>query len=236
MVKPDDISGPTGSIGQERNGRKRPQDAVADPLLNAEAIDWWQEQRWAARAFCRSKDAELRTLAQARISALPLQELIWETSSERNALELEILQGIHQNEVHLASELEHILSANLSGTNALTEYAGWSGRDLGQLALGGSGTAAVATVAARASPGLLGMIGLGAASAVVAPLAVTVGAAVFAWSAASVVGGKRQAYLTLVQDAVTRLLMGQDSTNGSVLSRHLERIDQVYKLRSENAK
>ena len=80
------------------------------------------------------------------------------------------------------------------------------------------------------------MIGLGAASAVAAPLAVTVGAAVFAWSAASVVGGKRQAYLTLVQDAVTRLIMGQDSTNGSVLSRHLERIDQVYKLRSENAK
>ena len=236
MVEPDDISGPPGPIGQERNGRKRPKDVVAVPLRNAEAIDWWQEQRWATRAFCRNKDAELRKLAQARISALPLQELIWETSSERNALELEILEGIHQNEVRLASELEHVLSANLSGANVLTDYAGWSGRDLGQLALGGSGTAAVATVAARASPGLLGMIGLGAASAVVAPLAVTVGAAVFAWSAASVVGGKRQAYLTLVQDAVTRLLMGQDSTNGSVLSRHLERIDQVYKLRSENAK
>jgi hypothetical protein len=80
------------------------------------------------------------------------------------------------------------------------------------------------------------MIGLGAASAVATPLAVTVGAAVFAWSAGSVVGGKRRAYLKLVQDALTRLLLAQDSTDGSVLSRHLGRIDQIYKLRIENAK
>jgi hypothetical protein len=234
MGEPDDISGPTGFVGKERNGRKRPQDVVADPIRHAEDIDWWQEQRWTARAFCLSKDAELRKFAQARIDALPLQELIREASLERKAIEVEILEAIHQEEVHLASELELILTANLSGTNVLTAYAGWSGRVLGQLALGGSGTAAVATVAARASPGLLGMIGLGAASAFVAPFAVTVGAAVFAWSAASVVGGKRQAYLKLVQDAVTRLLIAQGSTDGSVLSRHLIRIDEAYKVRSEN--
>ena len=79
------------------------------------------------------------------------------------------------------------------------------------------------------------MIGLGAASAVAAPLAVTVGAAVFAWSAASVVGGKRQAYLQLVQNAVTRLLVTTDSEEGSVLSRHLRRLDEAYKQRIENA-
>lgn len=234
MAEREEISRSSGTVAHEGGGRKRARDDV-DPLQQADAIDCWQEQRWAARAFCQCRDAELRELAQARIDALPLQELIWDTSSQRNALELEILEGIHRAEVRLASELQHILTANLTSTNVLTEYSGWSGRDLGQLALGGSGTAAAATVAARASPGLLGMIGLGAASAVVAPLAVTVGAAVFAWSAASVVGGKRQAYLELVQDAVTRLLMAQDSTDGSVLTRHLDRIDEAYKQRIENA-
>lgn len=233
MAEREEISGSAGTVGHEGGGRKSVRDDV-DPLRQADAIDWWQEQRWAAREFCQCKDAELRELARTRIDALPLQELIWETSSQRRALELEILAGVQQAEVHLASELEHVLTANLSGNDDLTEYSGWSGRDLSKLALGGSGTAAVATAAARASPGLLGMIGLGAASAVAAPLAVTVGAAVFAWSAASVVGGKRQAYLQLVQDAVTRLLVTV-SEEGSVLSRHLRRLDEAYKQRIENA-
>ncbi|WP_304619898.1 hypothetical protein [Paracoccus sediminilitoris] len=234
MAEREEISGSAGTVCHEGGGRKSARDAV-DPLRQVDAIDWWQEQRWAARTFCQCRDAELRELARTRIDALPLQELIWETSSLRKALELEILQGVQQAEVQLASELEHVLAANLSGNDDLTEYSGWSGRDLGKLALGGSGTAAVATVAARATPGLLGMIGLGAASAVAAPLAVTVGAAVFAWSAASVVGGKRQAYLQLVQGAVTRLLVATDSVEGSVLSRHLRRLDEAYKQCIENA-
>lgn len=234
MAEREEISGSAGPVGHEGGGRKSARDDV-DPLRQADAIDWWQEQRWAARELCQRRDAELRELARTRIDALPLQELIRETSSQRKTLELEILAGVQQAEVHLASELEHVLTAALSGNDDLTEYSGWGGRDLGKLALGGSGTAAVATVAARASPGLLGMIGLGAASAVVAPLAVTVGAAVFAWSAASVVGGKRQAYLQLVQDAVTRLLVATDSEEGSVLSRHLRRLDEAYKQRIENA-
>ncbi|MDR5655464.1 hypothetical protein [Ruixingdingia sedimenti] len=234
MAEREEISGSAGTVGHEGGGRKSVRDNV-DPLRQAAAIDWWQEQRWSAREFCQCRDAELRELARTRIDALPLQELIWETSSQRKALELEILAGIQQAEVHLASELEHVLTANPSGNDDLTGYSGWSGRDLSKLALGGSGTAAVATVAARASPGLLGMLGLGAASAVAAPLAVTVGAAVFAWSAASVVGGKRQAYLQLVQNAVTRLLVATDSEEGSVLSRHLRRLDEAYKQRIENA-
>ena len=231
MAEREEISGSACTLGHEGGGLKLAWDDV-DPLRQADAIDWWQEQRWAARAFCQCRDAELREVARTRVDALPLQDLVWETSSQRKALELEILEGVQQAEVQLASELEHVLTANLSGNDDLTDYSGWSGRDLGKLALGGSGTAAVATVAARASPGLLGMIGLGAASA---PLAVTVGAAVFAWSAASVVGSKRQAYLQLVQDAVTRLLVATDSAEGSVLSRHLRRLDEAYKLRIENA-
>jgi hypothetical protein len=231
MAEREEISGSACTLGHEGGGLKLAWDDV-DPLRQADAIDWWQEQRWAARAFCQCRDAELREVARTRVDALPLQDLVWETSSQRKALELEILEGVQQAEVQLASELEHVLTANLSGNDDLTDYSGWSGRDLGKLALGGSGTAAVATVAARASPGLLGMIGLGAASA---PLAVTVGAAVFAWSAASVVGSKRQAYLQLVQDAVTRLLVATDSVEGSVLSRHLRRLDEAYKLRIENA-
>lgn len=234
MAEREEISGSACTVGHEGGGLKLAWDDV-DPLRQADAIDWWQEQRWAARAFCQCRDAELREVARTRVDALPLQDLVWETSSQRKALELEILEGVQQAEVQLASELEHVLTANLSGNDDLTDYSGWSGRDLGKLALGGSGTAAVATVAARASPGLLGMIGLGAASAVAAPLAVTVGAAVFAWSAASVVGSKRQAYLQLVQDAVTRLLVATDSAEGSVLSRHLRRLDEAYKLRIENA-
>lgn len=231
MAEREEISGSACTLGHEGGGLKLAWDDV-DPLRQADAIDWWQEQRWAARAFCQCRDAELREVARTRVDALPLQDLVWETSSQRKALELESLEGVQQAEVQLASELEHVLTANLSGNDDLTDYSGWSGRDLGKLALGGSGTAAVATVAARASPGLLGMIGLGAASA---PLAVTVGAAVFAWSAASVVGSKRQAYLQLVQDAVTRLLVATDSVEGSVLSRHLRRLDEAYKLRIENA-
>lgn len=231
MAEREEISGSACTLGHEGGGLKLAWDDV-DPLRQADAIDWWQEQRWAARAFCQCRDAELREVARTRVDALPLQDLVWETSSQRKALELEILEGVQQAEVQLASELEHVLTANLSGNDDLTDYSGWSGRDLGKLALGGSGTAAVATVAARASPGLLGMIGLGAASA---PLAVTVGAAVFAWSAASVLGGKRQAYLQLVQDAVTLLLVATDIEEGSVLSRHLRRLDEAYKLRIENA-
>lgn len=233
MAKRSDIAGPVGAVGEGRDGMKLSRDVV-DPLRQANDIDWWQEQRLAARAFCKRRDAELRELAQVRIVSLPLQELIWEASLARNALEFEILEAVHQAELHLASELDYVLATSQTAKNILTEYAGWTGRDLGQLAIGGTGTAAVATVAARASPGLLGMIGLGAASTVVAPLAVTVGAAVFAWSAASVVGGKRQAYLKLVQDAVTRLIMAQDSEDGSVLSRHLDRINGVLNRRMED--
>ncbi|PZR00364.1 MAG: hypothetical protein DI533_07245 [Cereibacter sphaeroides] len=232
--EPDHISGPTApSTGNGVVG-KQPLELVAGPLLHADAIDSWQEQRWAARAYCREKVSELRKLAEARIEVLSMQELIWETSQERLSLELEILEGIRQAEVHLASELKHVLEANMAETKPLTEYTGWSIGDLGQLALGGSGAAAAVTVAARASPGLLGMIGLGAASAIAAPLTVTVGAAAFAWSAASVIRGKRPVYLTMAQDAVTRLLIAPDCPGGSVLSRHLNRIDQIYQVRREN--
>ncbi|PKQ11610.1 MAG: hypothetical protein CVT70_13530 [Alphaproteobacteria bacterium HGW-Alphaproteobacteria-1] len=233
MAEREEISGSVGKVGQEGGGRKWARHDV-DPLRQADALDWWQEQRWVARAFCQRRNDELRELARTRIDDLPLQELIWETSSQRKALELEILERVQQAEAHLASELDHVLTAHRPGNDDLTEYSGWSGRDLGKLALGGSGTAAVATVAARASPGLLGMIGLGAASAVAAPLAVAVGAAVFSWSAASVIGAKRPAYLELVEDAVTRLLMAQDSPDASVLSRHLARLDEAYKQVIEN--
>jgi hypothetical protein len=233
MAERGNLSVSMGAVGKGRGGMELSRDVV-DPLRQANDIDWWQEQRLAARAFCKRRDAEIRELAQVRIISLPLQELIWEASLERTALEFEILEAVHQAELHLASELEYVLATSTTAKNLLTEYTGWTGRDLGQLAIGGTGTAAVATVAARASPGLLGMIGLGAASAVVAPLAVTVGAAVFAWSAASVVGGKRQAYLKLVEDAVTRLIMAQDSGDGSVLSRHLDRIDSVLSRRMED--
>lgn len=234
MAERNEISEPDCSDEPKQDGRKSPRD-VADPLRQADAIDWWQERRWVARAFCKWSNAELRELAQARVDELPTQELMWEMSSERKAFELELLHRIHQAEACLARELDHVLPATLSRIDDLTEYAGWSMWDLGKLALGGSGTAAAATVAARASPGLLGMIGLGAAAAVVTPVAITVGTAVFAWSAASAVGEKRQAYLQLVQDAVTRLLVATDSVEGSVLRRHLRRLDEAYKQRIENA-
>lgn len=161
---------------------------------------------------------------------MPFHEFIWEASGPRTALETDILRQIEEAELSLANALEHTLVTK-QAAGALTDYSGWSIKDLGQLAIGGSGTAAAVTFAARATPGLLGMIGLGAASVVATPLAVIVGAAGVAWSATTAAGNKRDAYLKVVQDAITRLLTAQHDKETSVLSRHLRRLDDVFQMR-----
>ncbi|MDO5759143.1 MAG: hypothetical protein Q4P24_17100 [Rhodobacterales bacterium] len=233
--EPDNISGPISSVAKGRSGQKQPQDVVYEPLRHADAIDSWQEKRWAACAFCRSKDAELRELVRARIAVLPTKKLIRKTSTERQALELKVREGIHQVEAYLANELEHILTADLSSANALTEYIGLTGQGFDKPALGGSGPPRLATIAVRASPGRLGMIGLGVAAALVTPMVVTLGAAAFSLSTATMARGKRQDYLTSIQNRVTQLLIARDCADGSVLSRHLERLDQVYGFSSKSA-
>lgn len=228
MDKQNGISIADGSAPWERDGPKRRLPLVTDPLGHADALDWWQEQRWASWDFCRQKEAELQEFVERRVAELPLTSLVMTTSSERAALESEILEKIHETEVHLANEMEHTLTGESSGPPVLTGYDGWTGVDLGKILLGGSGTALAVTAAARGVPGVLALIGLPAALAVAAPLAVTLGAGVILWSADTVADGKRQEYLTLLKSAVTRLLIARDNPQTSVLSRHHGRIDAVY--------
>lgn len=65
MAEREEISGSAGTVGHEGGGRKWVRDNI-DPLRQAEAIDWWQEQRWAAREFCQRRFSELRELARTR--------------------------------------------------------------------------------------------------------------------------------------------------------------------------
>lgn len=200
-----------------------------DPLGYVDALDWWQQLRWSARETCECARDTLWASAEAIVRDIPAQQLFRETSSARLKIEQELSRKIEEVEGALLANLGAAL-VPASGAVALTDFTGWTLWDVGRVVVAGGSTGAL-TLGSRAVPGLLAMAGLGAASAVVAPVALAIGTAGLIWSASSVGAKKRQAYVDAIKGGVQRALLSESAPEASVLSRHHARLDAILKAR-----
>lgn len=199
---------------------------IRRPLEYATLVTWWEAERVFADDRCRRGRDELCRLADAEVSRLPIIDLIWEESVQRERIESELQAQIRQIEVELWARLDHA-AVNLGESEKLTQFSGWSVWDVATLATAGGTAGALATVGLRSIPGVLAMFGAGALATIAAPVTLLVGAGALGWSAVATEGAKRAAYRDAVRAGLESALVSSEPPGNSVLGRQMARLDLI---------